>query len=85
MASAQVPATRPRLSSAAASGRLWRLSPIGVGVIAFALGLVALTKQKLSYDETVLRYSETVPKGDVIGSQPRAGTTLKPGAPQAAP
>jgi mannosyltransferase len=52
VASAQAPATRPRLSAAVAA-RLWRLSPIGVGVIAFALGLIALTKQKLSYDETV--------------------------------
>ena len=41
----------------------------------------ALLEVKLAYDETVLRYSETVPEGEVIGSRPRAGTTLKPGAP----
>jgi len=41
----------------------------------------ALLELKLSYDETVLRYSETVPEGQVIGSRPKAGTTLKPGAP----
>ncbi|HET9421661.1 MAG TPA: Stk1 family PASTA domain-containing Ser/Thr kinase [Nocardioides sp.] len=41
----------------------------------------ALLEVKLAYDETVQRYSETVPEGEVIGSRPRAGTTLKPGAP----
>ncbi|MET0524624.1 MAG: Stk1 family PASTA domain-containing Ser/Thr kinase [Nocardioides sp.] len=41
----------------------------------------ALLEVKLAHDETVQRYSETVPKGEVIGSRPRAGTTLKPGAP----
>jgi eukaryotic-like serine/threonine-protein kinase len=41
----------------------------------------ALLEVKLSYDETELRYSEKVPEGQVIGSRPRAGTTLKPGAP----
>ena len=41
----------------------------------------ALLEVKLSYDETVLRYSEKVPEGQVIGSRPTAGTTLKPGAP----
>jgi serine/threonine-protein kinase len=41
----------------------------------------ALLEVKLAHDETIMRYSETVPKGDVIGSRPRAGTTLKPGAP----
>jgi eukaryotic-like serine/threonine-protein kinase len=41
----------------------------------------ALLEVKLAHDETVQRYSETVPKCEVIGSRPRAGTTLKPGAP----
>jgi serine/threonine-protein kinase len=41
----------------------------------------ALLEVKLAHDETVQRYSETVPEGEVIGSRPRAGTTLKPGAP----
>ena len=40
----------------------------------------ALLEVKLAYNETVLRYSETVPEGQVIGSRPQAGTTLKPGA-----
>ena len=40
----------------------------------------ALLEVRLAYNETVLRYSETVPEGEVIGSRPQAGTTLKPGA-----
>jgi serine/threonine-protein kinase len=40
----------------------------------------ALKDLKLEYDESIPRYSEKVPKGQVIGTNPRAGTTLKPGA-----
>ena len=40
----------------------------------------ALLEVKLVYDETVPRYSEKVPEGQVIGTDPKAGTTLKPGA-----
>ena len=35
---------------------------------------------KLSFDESIGRYSETIEKGTVIGSQPKAGTILRPGA-----
>jgi serine/threonine-protein kinase len=41
----------------------------------------ALLDLKLVYDETVLRFSEDVPEGQVIGTDPKAGTILKPGAP----
>jgi serine/threonine-protein kinase len=40
----------------------------------------ALLDVKLAYDETVQRWSETVPKGQVIRSKPEVGTTLRPGA-----
>ncbi|MDQ4053094.1 MAG: PASTA domain-containing protein, partial [Actinomycetota bacterium] len=40
----------------------------------------ALLELKLSFDESIGRYSETIEKGTVIGSQPRAGTILRPGA-----
>ena len=40
----------------------------------------ALRDLNLSYDETILRYSEKVAEGRVIGTDPQAGTTLKPGA-----
>jgi len=40
----------------------------------------ALQDLKLVPDETIEKYSETVPKGRVIGTDPKAGTTLKPGA-----
>jgi eukaryotic-like serine/threonine-protein kinase len=40
----------------------------------------ALLDVKLAYDETVERWSETVPEGQVIKSKPAAGTTLRPGA-----
>ena len=40
----------------------------------------ALTEVNLAYDETIERFSEKVPEGQVIGSRPKAGTTLKPGA-----
>ncbi len=40
----------------------------------------ALLEVKLEYDETIQRYSEVVPAGQVIGTDPKAGTTLKPGA-----
>jgi mannosyltransferase len=51
-ASAQATASGPRPLTATGD-RLWRVAPVGVGVTAFGLGLVELTKQKLSYDETV--------------------------------
>jgi mannosyltransferase len=50
VASAQAPVSRPRLS-AAAEERLWWLSPLGAGLTSFALGLITLTKQPLSFDE----------------------------------
>jgi serine/threonine-protein kinase len=40
----------------------------------------ALLDVKLAHDETVERWSETVPDGQVIKSKPAAGTTLRPGA-----
>ena len=40
-----------------------------------------LEEQHLTYDETVERWSETVPDGVVIASLPMAGTTLRPDAP----
>jgi beta-lactam-binding protein with PASTA domain/serine/threonine protein kinase len=40
----------------------------------------ALLKVKLAYDQTVERWSETVPAGTVLGSVPAMGTTLRPGA-----
>ena len=33
--------------------RLWRFAPLGVGLLAFVLGLVRLTGQPRSYDERV--------------------------------
>jgi len=42
-------------------------------------GQDALLDLKLEYDETVLRFSEDVAEGLVIGTNPKAGTTLKPG------
>jgi serine/threonine-protein kinase len=38
----------------------------------------ALLGTHLSFGRTVERYSETVPEGVVIGSDPKAGTTLRP-------
>ena len=64
VASAQAPVSRPRLSARTAE-RLWRLSPVGVGLVAFVLGLVALTKEKLSYDETVTIATATRPVGGI--------------------
>jgi serine/threonine-protein kinase len=40
----------------------------------------ALLGTHLSFGKTVERYSETVPEGVVIGSDPKAGTTLRPDA-----
>ncbi|SDM70422.1 serine/threonine protein kinase [Nocardioides szechwanensis] len=40
----------------------------------------ALLEVKLSFDETIEKYSETVPAGTVIRSIPESGTTLRPGA-----
>jgi beta-lactam-binding protein with PASTA domain/serine/threonine protein kinase len=40
----------------------------------------ALLEVKLAYDETVKRWSESVPAGKVIRSRPKVGTTLRPGA-----
>ncbi len=39
-----------------------------------------LLKLKLSFDESIGRYSETIEEGIVIGSVPKAGTILRPGA-----
>ncbi len=41
----------------------------------------ALLALKLTQDETLERYSETVPEGTVIRSRPKPGTTLRPGSP----
>ena len=41
----------------------------------------ALIEVNLEYDETIERFSEKVREGQVIGSIPQAGTTLKPGDP----
>jgi beta-lactam-binding protein with PASTA domain len=40
----------------------------------------ALLDLNLAYDESVLRYSEDVPEGQVIGTDPKAGTVLRAGA-----
>ena len=40
----------------------------------------ALTGTHLSFGTSVPRWSETVPEGTVIGSNPKPGTTLRPGA-----
>jgi serine/threonine-protein kinase len=40
----------------------------------------ALLARKLSFDESIGRYSETIEEGSVIGSDPKPGTTLRPGA-----
>ena len=40
----------------------------------------ALRERKLEFDETIEKYSETVPAGTVIRSVPASGTTLRPGA-----
>ena len=40
----------------------------------------ALAETNLEFGETVGRWSETVPEGQVVRSTPKAGTTLKPGA-----
>jgi beta-lactam-binding protein with PASTA domain len=40
----------------------------------------ALLEVKLAFDETIEKYSETVPAGTVIRSVPASGTTLRPGA-----
>jgi serine/threonine protein kinase/beta-lactam-binding protein with PASTA domain len=40
----------------------------------------ALLGLKLSFDESIGRYSEKIEKGTVIGSQPKTGTVLRPGA-----
>ncbi len=39
----------------------------------------ALLEVKLAYDTSIERFSETVPAGTVLGSVPKAGTTLRPG------
>jgi beta-lactam-binding protein with PASTA domain len=38
----------------------------------------ALSKNHLEFGKSVGKYSENVPKGRVIGTDPKAGTTLKP-------
>ncbi len=40
----------------------------------------ALLEVKLAFDETIERFSETVPEGTVLRSIPVSGTTLRPGA-----
>jgi len=40
----------------------------------------ALLELKLSFDESIGRYSERLDKGIVIGSRPKVGTVLRPGA-----
>ncbi len=40
----------------------------------------AITGTHLSFGETIGRWSETVPEGTILGSNPKAGTTLRPGA-----
>ena len=40
----------------------------------------ALLERKLSFDESIPRYSEKIPEGTVIGSDPPVGTILRPGA-----
>ena len=39
----------------------------------------ALLEVRLAFDESIERFSETVPEGTVLGSVPKAGTTLRPG------
>ena len=39
----------------------------------------ALAEQNLEFDESIAQYSEKVPEGTVLGSDPAAGTTLRPG------
>ncbi len=39
----------------------------------------AITGTHLSFGETIGRWSETVPEGTILGSNPKAGTTLRPG------
>ena len=39
----------------------------------------ALLEVRLAFDESIERFSETVPAGTVLGSVPKAGTTLRPG------
>ncbi len=39
----------------------------------------ALLEVKLAYDTSIERFSETVPAGTVLGSIPKAGTTMRPG------
>jgi len=39
----------------------------------------ALQDVKLVHDETVLKFHEKVPEGEVIRSDPKVGTTLRPG------
>ena len=41
----------------------------------------ALAERNLEFGESVGEWSEDVPKGTVIGSDPKPGTTLRPGAP----
>jgi mannosyltransferase len=64
VAPARPTATRPRLSAAGTEG-LWRLSPLGVGLAAFVLGLIELTKQPLSFDEKVTLATATRPLGEI--------------------
>lgn len=40
----------------------------------------ALSETRLDFGESTQKWSETVPEGQVIGSSPKAGTILKPGA-----
>ena len=40
----------------------------------------ALAATNLAFGESLERWSETVPEGQVIATSPKAGTTLKPGA-----
>ena len=39
----------------------------------------AITGTHLTFGETIGRWSETVPEGTILGSNPKAGTTLRPG------
>jgi mannosyltransferase len=64
VASAQPTVSRPRVSAATAE-RLWRLSPIGVGLISFALGLIELTKEGLSFDEQTTIATATRSVGEI--------------------
>jgi serine/threonine-protein kinase len=41
----------------------------------------ALAERNLEFGESVAVWSEDVPRGDVLGSDPPAGTTLRPGTP----